>query len=68
MPAFAIMRGLPAMSGKTKGLASQSATDAGIQLPWKPFGTRGSSIDATGSLSIVAASMMTKRLLSEWAS
>ena len=43
----------------------QSTTDAGIQLPWNPFGMRGSSIDATGVLSMVAASMITKLLLSE---
>ena len=42
----------------------QSATDAGIQLPWNPCGMRGSSTDATGVASIVAASRTTKRLAS----
>ena len=46
----------------------QSTTVAGIQLPWNPDGTRGSSTEATGVSSIVFASMTTKRLVSDAAS
>ena len=41
---------------------------SGFHGSWIPFGMRGRSMDATGVSSIVVASMITKRLVSDCAS